>query len=225
MKAVTSYFAKDDAPGPDHAATTQDSDSITSQDTINLYPDQGKTKTGIPTTKNVDGDNENTLSKGGNKEMADETTNEVEEATPVEIVEEFAETPEAVDGDSVEKAATVSEVPVDELDFVKMVDTLKTDVTTSIEKNYADHAATASDMYAAVDAIKKSIDDFGGKHSDLTNNVADVVKRLESLEKRIDAYENDTAVQKSGAVENTVTDENKITKSIWQGHFLGAQSL
>jgi prefoldin subunit 5 len=157
--------------------------------------------------------------------MADETTNEVEEATPVEIVEEFAEAPEAVDGDSVEKAATVSEVPVDELDFVKMVDTLKTDVTASIEKNYADHAATVSDMYAAVDAIKKSIDDFGGKHSDLTNNVADVVKRLESLEKRIDAYESETAVQKSGAVENTVSDETKITKSIWQGHFLGAQSL
>ena len=225
MKAVTSYFAKDDAPGPDHAATTQDSDSVTSQDTINLYPDQGKIKTGIPTTKNVDGDEENTLNKGGNEEMADETTNEVEEATPVEIVEEFAEAPEAVDGDSVEKAATVSEVPVDELDFVKMVDTLKTDVTASIEKNYADHAATVSDMYAAVDAIKKSIDDFGGKHSDLTNNVADVVKRLDTLEKRIDAYESDTAVQKSGAVENTVADETKITKSIWQGHFLGAQNL
>nr|NDG60812.1 FAA hydrolase family protein [Betaproteobacteria bacterium] len=73
--------------------------------------------------------------------MADETNEVVvDEATPVEVVEEFAEATEAVDGDSVEKAATVSEVPVDELDFVKMVDTLKTDVTTTIEKNYADHA-------------------------------------------------------------------------------------
>ena len=222
MKTVAAYFAKDDAPGPDHAATTQDSDSVTSQDTINLYPDQGKVKSGIPTAKMAELDEDNLLSKGGNEEMADET-NEVE-ATPVEVVEEFAEAPEAVDGDSVEKAATVSEVPVDELDFVKMVDTLKTDVTTTIEKNYADHAATAADMYAAVEAIKKSIDDFSGKNTELSNNVSEVVKRIDALEKRIDEFEGATAVKKSVEAD-APADETKITKSIWQGHFLGVSNL
>jgi len=215
MKTVASYFAKDDAPGPDHSATTQDSDSVTSQDTINLYPDQNKIKQGIEVKKN--------LSEGGNEEMADETINE---ATPVdEVVEEFAEAPEAVEGDdSVEKAATVSEIPVDELDFVKMVDDLKTELT-SIEKNYAERAATAGDMFSAVEDIKKSIDDFGTKTTDLGNHVAEVVKRIETLEKRIDAYEGATAVQKSVGVENTTTDDTKITKSIWQGHFLGVTDL
>jgi len=215
MKTVASYFAKDDAPDSNHSATTQDSDSVTSQDTINLYPDQNKIKQGIEVKKN--------LSEGGNEEMADETINE---ATPVdEVVEEFAETPEAVEGDdSVEKAATVSEIPVDELDFVKMVDDLKTELT-SIEKNYAERAATAGDMFSAVEDIKKSIDDFGTKTTDLSNNVADVVKRIDSLEKRIDAYEGATAVQKSVGVENTTTDDTKITKSIWHGHFLGVTDL
>lgn len=222
-KVLDTYFAKDDAPGPDHAATTQDSDSVTSQDTINLYPDQGKLKSGLPTAKMADSDEENLLSKGGNEEMADETNEVVEEATPVEVVEEFAEATEAVDGDSVEKAATVSEVPVDELDFVKMVDSIKTEVA-NIEKNYADRAATAADMYAAVEDIKKSIGDFGTKTSELTNNVAELVKRIDEVEKRIDAYEGATAVQKSGGVE-APTEETKITKSIWQGHFLGVSNL
>ena len=299
MKAVTSFFAKDDAPGPDHAATTHESDNvIDSEETINLYPDQNKikkegpstgdfvkwnssggtaygkiikivkegsykvpntsfeikgseedpaaairlytktekgfvatdkmvghklstlTKVNITVKKSVD---ENTISKGGNEEMADEI-NEVED-TPVEVVEEFAEAPEAVDGDSVEKAATVSEVPVDELDFVKMVDTLKTDVTTSMEKNYAESAAIAADMKSAVEEIKKSISDFGGVNTEISNNVAELVKRIDSLEKRIDEYESATAVRKSGEVENASTDETKITKSIWQGHFLGVSNL
>lgn len=154
--------------------------------------------------------------------MADET---IEEATPVEAVEEFAETPEAVDGDSVEKAATVSEVPVDELDFVKMVDDVKGQLSDSITKNYADHAATISDMYAAVEAIKKSIDDFGTKSSELTNNVSEVVKRIDALEKRIDEYEGATAVKKSVEGTDTPTDDTKITKSIWHGHFLGVNTL
>lgn len=223
MKTISSYFAKDDAPGPNHEATTHDSDTVTSQDTINLYPDQGKVKSEVSTAKMADANDNNLLSKGGNKEMADET-NEVVEATPVEVVEEFAEAPEAVDGDSVEKAATVSEVPVDELDFVKMVDNLKTDVTTTMEKNYADHAATAADMYAAVESIKKSIEDFGGKSTELSNNVADVVKRIDALEKRIDEFEGATAVKKSVEAD-APADDTKITKSIWQGHFLGVSNL
>jgi len=222
MKAITAYFSKDDAPGPNHEATTQDSDAITSQDTINLYPDQGKVKTGIPTAKMADVDESNLLSKGGNEEMADETN---EEATPVEVVEEFAETPETDSGDSVEKAVSVSEVPVDELDFVKMVDTLKTDVTTTIEKNHAEQAASAQDIQAAVEEIKKSVGDYTTNASELSNNVAELITRLEAIEKRIDAYEGETAVQKSGGVETTQPDDTKITKSIWQGHFLGVQNI
>lgn len=153
--------------------------------------------------------------------MADET---IDEATPVEAVEEFAEAPEAVDGDSVEKAATVSEVPVDDLDFVKMASKMERELKKSIKKNYADTAATISDMYAAVEAIKKSIDDFGGKSTELTNNVADVVKRIDALEKRVDEFDSATAVRKSGEAE-APADETKITKSIWQGHFLGVSNL
>lgn len=218
-KAVAAYLKKDDAPGPDHAATTRDADAgvIDSDKTINLYPDQN--------TKKKD-TKKKTISKGGNDEMEENTTTEVVEATQVdELVEEVAD--ETVE-ETVEEAATVSEVPVEDLDFTKMIDGLKSEVINSIEKNYATHAATANDMYAAVNAIKndveKSITDFGTKTTDLTNHVADLLKRIDTLEKRVDAYENATAVKKSGDLEQS-TESTKIEKSIWKGHFLGVTNL
>jgi hypothetical protein len=313
-KVIDAYFKKDDAPGPTHAATTRDADAgtnadgaITSEDTINRYPDQNKIKkseisTGdfvtwgssggsahgkvikiikngsykvpnssftikgsaedpaaairvykkkekvfVPTdtvvghkistlskvnvklSKSVQN---NTFSKGGNKEMADELNEDfseelVETPSEIEVVEEFA----AVDSelvDGVEKAATVSELPVDELDFAKMVDTLKSEITETIKKNYADATSTAQDVQKSVDDfnsnIQKSIDDFGSKVSELSNNVAEVTKMVNDLQKRVDAYEGATAVKKSGDVV-TSSDENKITKSIWQGHFLGVSNI
>jgi uncharacterized coiled-coil DUF342 family protein len=79
-------------------------------------------------------------------------------------------------------------------------------------------------MYAAVEAIKKSIDDFSGKNTELSNNVSEVVKRIDALEKRIDEFEGATAVKKSVEAD-APADETKITKSIWQGHFLGVSNL
>jgi len=307
-KAIDTYFAKDDAPGPTHEATTQDGDAtVTSQNTINLYPDQDAIKKGgsvgsyvkwnssggtaygkiirviksgsykvpgtsfeitgtkedpaaavrlykktakgfvatetmvghklstltqvsVKITKSAD---EKLLRKGGNKEMADEInetfSEEVVENVPeIEVVEEFAAVDsEVVEGD-VEKAATVSELPVDELDFAKMVDTLKAEITETITKNYADATNAAQDVQKSVDDvnshIQKSIDDFGSKVTELSNNVAEVTKMVSDLQKRVDAYESTTAIKKSGDVQ-TSPDENKITKSIWQGHFLGVNNI
>lgn len=207
-KAVASYLEKDDNGG-----------TITTDTTINLYPDQN------PKGK---GGKKKTLSKGGNEEMAEETTTEVVEATQVdELVEEVAVAEEAVE-ETTEEASTVSEVPVEDLDFTKMIDNLKKDVIGSIEKSYADQTASSDDMFKTfnqtTEEIKKSIEDFDGKTRELTNNVADLLKRFDALEKRVSAYENDTAVKKSGDLEQS-KESTKIEKSIWNGHFLGATNL
>jgi hypothetical protein len=179
----------------------------------------------VKVNKSID---EKIISKGGN-EMADET-NLVEAAPVDEAVEEaVAEVFETVEEEAVEKAATVSELPVDELDFVKMVDGLKIDLENAIKKNYADATNAAQDVQKSVDDfnlnIQKSIDDFGSKITDLSNNVAEVTQKLLDLQKRVDSFESATAVRKSGEVEQASTDNNKITKSIWNGHFLGARDL
>lgn len=161
--------------------------------------------------------------------MADEN-NELEAAPVDEAVEEAVEEveDETVD-EAVEKAAHVSEVPLDELDFVKMVDELKTAIKKTIKKNYAETAATASDMYRAVDenrdAITKSLEDFNTKHTELSNNVAELVQKVDEITKRLDGYEGATAVKKSGEVEQAASDNTKITKGNWAGHFLGVNSF
>ena len=183
------------------------------------------TKAKVNINKSVD---EKIISKGGN-EMAEETS--LVEAAPVDEVAEEAvvEVFETVEEEAVEKAATVSELPEDELDFVKMVDGLKVDLEKAIKKNYAEATNVAQDVQKSVDDfnlnIQKSIDDFGTKISDLSNNVAEVTKMVDELQKRVDAYEGATAVRKSGEVEQASTDNTKITKSIWNGHFLGARDL
>jgi hypothetical protein len=183
------------------------------------------TKIKIKVNKSID---EKIINKGGN-EMADETN--LVEAAPVEEVAEEAvvEVFETVEEEAVEKAATVSELPVDELDFAKMVDGLKVDLENAIKKNYVDATNAAQDVQKSVDDfnlnIQKSIDDFGSKITDLSNNVAEVTHKLLDLQKRVDSFESATAVKKSGEVEQASTDNNKITKSIWNGHFLNARDL
>jgi hypothetical protein len=115
-KIVDAYFKKDDAPGPDHSATTQDSDSgtVNSKETINLYPDQNKAKQRLrrklkkKTIKKSDSINESEYANEGGNKMADETNNDAV-ADAIEQIVEAAE--EAIDA-IVNSAADV-ETPAD----------------------------------------------------------------------------------------------------------------
>ena len=213
-KVVDAYLQKDDAPGPTHEATTHEGDAgvIDSQDTINLYPDQvGKKK----------------IAKGGNT-MAEETSHEVVEATQADEV-----TPQEVDetvteDETVEKAVTVSEVEADDLDFTKMVNDLKNFFGETIEKNYATQAATVQDVYRMVEEtraeMKKSIDEIVEKHAEINKTITEMYGKIDYLDTRVGNYESATAVKKSGDLSGS-TEETKIQKSIWQGHFLGVRDL
>jgi phage shock protein A len=227
-KLIDQYVQKDDAPGPDHSATTQDGDAgtIDSKATINLYPDQNK-KIKKSESEN---DSENAI-KGGNK-MADETNNEASvvetpEAT-VEAAEEVAvETAPAEE--LVEKSVTNAEATEP---FAKMLTEMRdlfseamnknsADVEEKIQKSVESVEAARTEYESAVSQIKKELEG-------LTNNISDFFKKLEDLEKRFSSYENDTAVQKSiGDVDNTPRDA-KLQKKLeydWQGSFLGVHNL
>lgn len=213
-KVVDAYLQKDDAPGTTHEATTHEGDTgvIDSKDTINLYPDQvGKKK----------------ITKGGNT-MAEETSHEVVEATQADEV-----TPQEVDetvteDETVEKAVTVSEVEADDLDFTKMVNDLKNFFGETIEKNYATQAATVQDVYRMVEEtraeMKKSIDEIVEKHAEFNKTITEMYGQISYLDTRVGNYESATAVKKSGDLSGS-TEETKIQKSIWQGHFLGVRDL
>ena len=115
-KIVDAYFKKDDAPGPDHAATTQDGDAgtVNSKETINLYPDQNKAKQRLrrklkkKTIKKSDSINDSEYANEGGNKMADETNNDAV-AEAIEKIVEAAE--EAID--AIVDSATDVETPAD----------------------------------------------------------------------------------------------------------------
>ena len=230
-KVIDSYFKKDDAPASDHAAleTAAPGNVIDSKSAINLYPDQNKTKKVSPITVDAATIKKN---EGGN-EMTEETNAEVApEVTEVETpaVEEVAEVTEApaVDaGEAIEKAVAISEVE-DTLDFTKMVTDLKTFFNDSIEKNYATHAATVQDVYRIVEETRaemsKAIDEIKAKHEEINKSITDMYGKIDYVDNKLNGFESATAVKKSSDLNGSLEQE-KIQKSIWQGHFLGVNSL
>jgi acyl carrier protein len=234
-KVLDSYFKKDDAPGPDHAATESAAPGlagnvIDSNASINLYPDQN-TRKKVTFNDGLKKSDDISLNEGGNK-MAEDTTAEVAEATAAEakaeevaVIEEVA----AVDaGETIEKAVSISEVE-DSLDFEKMVTDLKTFFGESIEKNYATHAATVQDVYRMVEETRaemsKKIDDVVEKYDALSKSVTDMFGKIEYVDHQLKNFESATAVKKSSDLNGSI-GEKKIQKtSLWQGTFLGANTL
>ena len=228
-KVIDSYFKKDDAPTPSHEATetAAPGNVVDSSSTINLYPDQNKAKTVSP----IDLSSAIKKNEGGN-EMTEETNAEVTpEVTEVEapavetteVVEESAE----FSGEEIAKAVTISEVE-DTLDFTKMVGDLKTFFTESLEKSYATSAATVQDVVKMVqdtkEEITKTIDELKAKNEEITKTITDMYGKIDYVDNQLKGFESATAVKKSSDLNGSM-EETKIQKSIWQGHFLGVNSL
>ena len=229
-KVIDSYFKKDDAPTSAHEATETAAPGlnvIDSTTAINLYPDQNKKVSPNKKVEVKKGELKNSLNKGGN-EMIEETNTEVVETIVETPAEEVAvdETADFV-GENIEKAIALSEVE-DTLDFAKMVNDLKSFFGESIEKNYNAHASTVQDVTKMVEettaVMKKTVDELVEKYDVLNKTVTEMYGKIEYVDNRLNGYESATAVKKSSDLEGSMADK-KIEKSIWQGSFLGAQSL
>jgi Putative phage serine protease XkdF len=229
-KVIDSYFKKDDAPTSNHEATESAAPGnvVDSSTTINLYPDQNKVKTVSP----IDITSAIKKNEGAN-EMTEETNTEVTtEVTEVEApaAEETAVAVEEASeftGEEIEKAVAISEVE-DTLDFSKMVGDLKTFFNDSIEKNYSNQSASIRDVVKMVQDAKeemtKSIDDIKAKNEELTKTITDMYGKIEYVDHQLKGFESATAVKKSSDLNGSM-EETQIQKSIWQGHFLGVNSL
>lgn len=167
------------------------------------------------------------ISKGGNI-VTEENLEDLEAEEINEVVEES-------DDVAVEEATEISEVEVDDLDFTKMVTDLKDFVGEKLEKSIEDTKANTTELRKALDDEKsdllKRFDEVVAEKQELaksidslTNLVTDLQKSLDETNSRIAMYENDTAFKKSGEVDNPAKIE-KSNESIWQGRFLGAESL
>jgi hypothetical protein len=178
----------------------------------------------------------------GGKEVSDNTENVVAEdaVAPEATVEDTAvdapaEEAPAVEeapadavadasAESLEKAADVSEVMVDEPDFAKMLGDLKGFFSETLNKASEANAAQVSLIKDTVETFSKSVDgrisELAEQHTALSKAVEDIKNTIDGVEKRVDAVESETAIKKSSDLGGS--QEVTIKKSKWNGSFLGS---
>jgi hypothetical protein len=181
------------------------------------------------------------IAKQANTEGGNEVSENTEVTTPAEdavvetpaveetVVVEEAPAEDAVadaSADTVEKAADVSEVMVDEPDFAKMLGELKGFFSETLDKASTANAAQVSKVAETVDSFSKSVDarisEMAEQYSTLTKAVEDIKGTMDSVQKRVDAVESETAIKKSTDLGGSA--EVTIKKSKWNGSFLGSVS-
>jgi hypothetical protein len=173
--------------------------------------------------------------EGGNEVSDNTETLAVEETvveTPVEeapvVAEEapaVAEAPvEDAPAETLEKAADVSEVMVDEPDFAKMLGDLKGFFSETLNKASEANAAQVSAIKDTVETFSKSVDgrisELAEQHAALSKAVENIKSTIDGVEKRVDAVESETAIKKSSDLGGS--QEVTIKKSKWNGSFLGS---
>jgi hypothetical protein len=188
----------------------------------------------LPETQNIN----TAIAEGGNeveKLNVTEATPVVEEAvveTPAEIIEEVA----PVEQDSAEIVAEVTSAEVLEKsaeltaqespDFVKMLGDLKGFFSETLEKASEANAAQVSTIKETVEAFSKNVDlrisELAEKHTELSTAVDSIKSIMDTVEKRVDAVESDTAIKKSSDLGGSTGVT--IKKSKWNGTFLGSVS-
>lgn len=156
----------------------------------------------------------------------EETTEEVVEKGAV-VAEEATEATESVLEEASEEVeedlekAAVSDVEVEEPDFVKMLEDLKNFFGENINKSAEETKLTVEELSKSIDA---QITDLAEKHENLSKAVENIKSAIDTIEKRVDLVESETAVKKSGDLDGS-KEETTIRKSIWSGSFLAARDL
>ena len=173
--------------------------------------------------------------EGGN-EVSENTENTVVEETPAveeaaPVVEETAPAADApaeavadASAETLEKAADVSEVEVDEPDFAKMLGDLKGFFSDTLNKASEANAAQVTSIKDTVETFSKSVDtrisELAEQHAALSKAVEDIKGTIDNVEKRVDAVESETAIKKSSDLGGS--QEVTLKKSKWNGSFLGS---
>jgi hypothetical protein len=149
-------------------------------------------------------------------EVAEEGVSNEESAEETEEVD----VEKALEETEIEKAA-VSDVEVEEPDFVKMLDDLKTFFGDNLTKSAEETRTTVEELSKTIDA---RITELADKHDSLSKAVENIKSAIDTIEKRVDLVENETAVKKSRDLEGS-KEEKTIRKGIWSGSFLGVRDL
>jgi hypothetical protein len=150
---------------------------------------------------------------------------ETEEAPAIEeAVTEEAPVEEASAEESVEKSDEVASDASTEnngevVDLVKALDEIKDFISATVSEGTAKSAESVNAVAKTVADVTSS---FATKQEELSKTLAEVQETISQIINRVDAVESDTAVKKSGELENAPENNSTLKKSMWGGRFLGS---
>ena len=172
--------------------------------------------------------------EGGNEVSENTETVAAVEETPVAVEEtpvaeapaaEAAEAAADAPAETLEKAADVSEVEVDEPDFAKMLGEIKDFFSETVAKSAEQKSAEVSAIKDSVESFSKTVEakitELAEQNAALSKAVAEINTIINTVEKRVDAVESDTAIKKSSDLGGSQEVLQK-SKSKWNGSFLGS---
>jgi hypothetical protein len=144
---------------------------------------------------------------------SDEITEDAEVADAAEeVTEEVTEEPSTEDGEATDIEKALNEIK----DFVASA------LEGSVEKSNETMTAVTNTVADVTKALTDKIATIESSNEELNKALADITNAITSINGRIEAVEEDTAVKKSGELENSPEKATTMTKSAWGGRFLGS---
>jgi hypothetical protein len=144
---------------------------------------------------------------------SDEVSEDAEVADAAEeVTEEVTEEPSTEDGEATDIEKALNEIK----DFVAST------LEGSVAKNNETMTAVTNTVAEVTKALTDKISTIESNNDDLNKALADITSAISSINGRMEAVEEDTAVKKSGELENSPEKATTMKKSAWGGRFLGS---
>jgi hypothetical protein len=208
----------------------------TSYDT-DLLPTENplSTKKSLETLQKNEGGVEMADNKTSHEELdtaqaVDETSEEVEfevEETIEDVVNEALAMAKSdvVEAGEAESEDTSSEV----FDMEKALGEVKSFVEEALTKSVESSTESLDKITSAVLDLAKAVDEKVGqlqaKYEEVTKSLADLNNAATEIASRVESVEEETAIKKSGELENSIPEQPIMKKSVWGGRFLSSADV
>lgn len=159
---------------------------------------------------------------------------ELDTADAEEVEFEVEESVEEVDeaDEDLAKAIEAEDVAVDtseQVDLEKALGDVKEFIEQAVQKSVDTSKEGLNALSESIAELIKSFDakvgELAGKYEELTKGIADLSKGQEEIASRVESVEEDTAMKKSGELENSIPEQPVMRKSLWGGRFLNSADL
>jgi hypothetical protein len=177
------------------------------------------------------------VNEEGGVEVADNVEAQELDTAEVEEVEfEVEESVEEVEVDEADeelaKAVDAEDLAVDtseQIDLEKAFGEVKSFINDALAKSAEASKEGFTVISESISELLKSFDEkvgqLSGKYEELAKSIADISKGAEELAARVESVEEDTAMKKSGELENSTPEQPVMKKSLWGGRFLNSADL